>query len=130
MFKKLLFATTASPTCDNAARVAFDLELKWDAKLFVFHVLGIPSRGFSSYVTDVRTGEAEQVWPRVLEDARQGNLKRRYDGGLAQINGCLHAFDCIHRVRSVDLPGFRRSPSPQAGVWRRRRPGDTVSGQT
>jgi hypothetical protein len=25
--------TTASPTCDNAAKVAFDLELKWDAKL-------------------------------------------------------------------------------------------------
>ena len=24
MFKKLLFATTASPVCDNAAKVAFD----------------------------------------------------------------------------------------------------------
>ena len=41
MFNKILFATTASPTCDNAAKVAFDLELKWDAKLCVFHVLGI-----------------------------------------------------------------------------------------
>ena len=61
MFKKLLFATTASPTCDNAAKVAFDLELKWDAKLFVFHVLGVPSRGFSHYVTDIRTGETDQV---------------------------------------------------------------------
>jgi len=61
MFKKLLFATTASPVCDNAAKVAFDLELKWDAKLFVFHVLGFPTRGFSQYVTDVRTGETDQV---------------------------------------------------------------------
>ena len=42
MFNKILFATTASPTCDNAAKVAFDLEMKWDAKLYVFHVLGIP----------------------------------------------------------------------------------------
>ncbi len=57
MFKKILFATTASPACDNAAKVAFDLEMKWDAKLCVFHVLGVPSRGFSSFVTDVRTGE-------------------------------------------------------------------------
>ena len=57
MFNKILFATTASPTCDNAAKVAFDLELKWDAKLYVFHVLGIPSRGYSPFVTDVRTGE-------------------------------------------------------------------------
>jgi len=61
MFKKLLFATTASPVCDNAAKVAFDLELKWDAKLIVFHVLGFPTRGFSQYVTDVRTGETEQL---------------------------------------------------------------------
>lgn len=61
MFEKLLFATTASPVCDNAAKVAFDLELKWDAKLFLFHVLGIPTRGFSQFVTDVRTGETDQV---------------------------------------------------------------------
>ena len=60
MFKKLLFATTASPTCDNAAKVAFDLELKWDAKLIILHVFGVPSRGYSPFVTDARTGEAEE----------------------------------------------------------------------
>jgi len=31
----------------------------------------------------VVTGEAESVWPQVLEDARRGCLKRRYDGGFA-----------------------------------------------
>ena len=67
MFKKILFATTASPICDNAAKVAFDLELKWDAKLFVFHVFGVPARGFSPFVTDVRTGEEEQVDPDYSE---------------------------------------------------------------
>ena len=36
-------------------------------------------------VDSVVTGEAESVWPRVLEDARHGRLKRRYDGGLAEI---------------------------------------------
>jgi radical SAM superfamily enzyme YgiQ (UPF0313 family) len=34
----------------------------------------------------VVTGEAEGIWPQVLEDARDGNLKRRYDGGFAKIN--------------------------------------------
>jgi radical SAM superfamily enzyme YgiQ (UPF0313 family) len=34
----------------------------------------------------VVTGEAEGIWPRVLEDARHGCLKRRYDGGLAEIS--------------------------------------------
>ena len=43
MFEKILFATTASPVCDNAANVAFDMALKYDSeKLILFHVLGVP----------------------------------------------------------------------------------------
>ncbi|MFP4389921.1 MAG: universal stress protein, partial [Desulfococcaceae bacterium] len=60
MFKKILFATTATPTCDNAAHVAFDLAKKYESELSVFHVYGRPSRGFSTTVTDTRTGEDEQ----------------------------------------------------------------------
>jgi nucleotide-binding universal stress UspA family protein len=67
MFEKILFATTASPTCDNAAKVAFDLELKWDAKLIVLHVLGVPTRGYSPFVTDARTGESEAIDPDYIE---------------------------------------------------------------
>jgi radical SAM superfamily enzyme YgiQ (UPF0313 family) len=37
-------------------------------------------------VDSVVTGEAECVWPQVLEDARIGCLKRRYDGGFAEID--------------------------------------------
>ena len=37
-------------------------------------------------VDSVVTGEAEGVWLQVLEDTRHGCLKRRYDGGLAEIN--------------------------------------------
>ena len=57
MFKKIMFATTASPSCDHAARVAFNIADSYESDLFVFHVLGIPSRGFSSDVIDSRTGE-------------------------------------------------------------------------
>jgi len=32
------------------------------------------------------TGEAESVWPQVLADARNRCLKRRYDGGFAEID--------------------------------------------
>ena len=38
------------------------------------------------HVDSVVTGEAEGIWTQVLEDARRGSLKRRYDGGLAEIN--------------------------------------------
>ena len=78
MFKKILFATTASPTCDNAAKVAFDLELKWDAKLHVFHVLGIPSRGYSPFVTDVRTGEITESDPDYIDWVKE-EMKNTYD---------------------------------------------------
>ena len=78
MFKKILFATTASPTCDNAAKVAFDLELKWDAKLYVFHVLGIPTRGYSPFVTDVRTGEITEPDPDYIDWVKE-EMKNTYD---------------------------------------------------
>jgi nucleotide-binding universal stress UspA family protein len=78
MFKKILFATTASPTCDNAAKVAFDLEMKWDAKLHVFHVLGIPSRGYSPFVTDVRTGEITEPDPDYIDWVKE-EMKNTYD---------------------------------------------------
>ena len=34
-------------------------------------------------VDSVVTGEAESIWAQVLDDARRGGLKRRYDGGHA-----------------------------------------------
>jgi len=77
MFTKILFATTASPTCDNAAKVAFDLAMKWEAKLTVFHVLGIPTRGYSPFVTDVRTGEVEQPDPDYIEWVKE-EMKNTY----------------------------------------------------
>jgi radical SAM superfamily enzyme YgiQ (UPF0313 family) len=38
------------------------------------------------HADSVVTGEAENIWKQVLDDARSGTLKRRYDGGLAEIN--------------------------------------------
>jgi len=37
-------------------------------------------------VDSVVTGEADAVWPQVLKDAAHGRLKRRYDGGLADMD--------------------------------------------
>jgi radical SAM superfamily enzyme YgiQ (UPF0313 family) len=37
------------------------------------------------YADSVVTGEAEGIWQQVLDDAMHGNLKRRYEGGLAEI---------------------------------------------
>ncbi len=37
-------------------------------------------------VDSVVTGEADSVWPQVLQDAALGRLRRRYDGGLAAVD--------------------------------------------
>lgn len=52
MFKKILLATTASPNCNNAAKVAYDLKLKWNAKLIVFHVFGVHRSNYSPFDKD------------------------------------------------------------------------------
>lgn len=85
MFKKLLFATSASPVCDNAAKVAFDLEMKWEAKLIVFHVLGVPGRGFNLQVTDVRTGEREEVSPDYIDWVKE-EMRTTYGTLLEESN--------------------------------------------
>lgn len=61
MFGKILFATTAKPNSDNAAKVAFDLAFKNEARLYLFHVLGLPTRGFSQVVRDLKSDQEEQV---------------------------------------------------------------------
>lgn len=61
MFKTILFATTATEACDHSARTAFQIAKQYDAELTMLHVLGIPSRGYSQMVRDVKTGEAVNV---------------------------------------------------------------------
>jgi nucleotide-binding universal stress UspA family protein len=57
MFKKILFATSATEACDHAARVAFNMAQSYGAQICIFHVMGVPTRGFSQVVLDVKTKE-------------------------------------------------------------------------
>lgn len=57
MFKKILFATSATEASDHAARVAFNMAKDYDAHISIFHVLGVPTRGYSQVVLDVKTKE-------------------------------------------------------------------------
>lgn len=61
MFKKILFATSATEASDHAARVAFNMAATLKAHLNLFHVLGVPTRGFSQVVFDVKTREEVSV---------------------------------------------------------------------
>jgi radical SAM superfamily enzyme YgiQ (UPF0313 family) len=83
-------------------------------------------------VDSVVTGEAESVWPQVLEDARHGSLKRRYDGGLAKINDVplarhdllptQYAFGAIQTTRGCPLNCTFCSVTAFNGARYRQRP--------
>ena len=61
MFKKILLSTTAMASCDNAANVAFDLASRNQSHLYLFHVLGLPSRGFGQISRDLTSGKEKVV---------------------------------------------------------------------
>jgi radical SAM superfamily enzyme YgiQ (UPF0313 family) len=80
----------------------------------------------------VVTGEAEGIWPQLLEDARHGNLKRRYEGGLAEIKdvplarhdllGTGYAFGAIQTTRGCPLNCSFCSVTAFNGARYRQRP--------
>ncbi|MCP4021955.1 MAG: universal stress protein [Desulfobacteraceae bacterium] len=78
MFKKILFATNASPACDAAAKIAFELAEKYKSELVLFHVFGEPSHGSSSFVTDYVTGEKETIGPDYVDWVKE-EMKSTYD---------------------------------------------------
>jgi radical SAM superfamily enzyme YgiQ (UPF0313 family) len=83
-------------------------------------------------VDSIVTGEAEGIWPQVLEDALHGRLKRRYDGGLAEISAVPlarhdlldtgYAFGAIQTTRGCPLNCTFCSVTAFNGARYRQRP--------
>jgi len=88
-------------------------------------------------VDSVVTGEAEGIWPRVLEDARHGSLKRRYDGGHVRMTDVPlarhdllatgYAFGAIQTTRGCPLNcSFCSVPAFNGARYRQRPIPDVV----
>ena len=84
------------------------------------------------HADSVVTGEADGIWPQVLEDVRHGRLKRRYDGDFADINDvpCArndllttgYAFGAIQTTRGCPLNCTFCSVTAFNGARYRQRP--------
>ncbi len=85
MFRKILFATTASPDCDHAAKAASLLARKYGAKLIVFHVFGMPSHGNSPYIVDLKTGETENKFDQEYTAWTREEIRNIYADDIRQI---------------------------------------------
>ena len=87
-------------------------------------------------VDSVVTGEAESVWVQVLEDARQGRLKSRYDGGFADMKDIpaarhdllppAYAFGAVQTTRGCPLNCGFCSVTTFNGARYRQRPIENV----
>lgn len=84
MFGKIVFATSGAPECDSAARVAFDMASRYGSEIVVFHCLGIPGKGDSNLVLDVRTGEEVDADAEYLEGVTE-ELRTTY---AVQLSAC------------------------------------------
>ncbi|MEG1609567.1 MAG: universal stress protein [Bilophila sp.] len=110
MFNRILFATSGTPGSDNAAKLAFDLTERQQASLTMFHCYGLPSRGFSHDIVDVRSGCSEQAdasyqeW--VLEE-----LRTTYS---EQIKACTRPFtmETTVGIPSTELLRLARKTNP------------------
>ena len=84
------------------------------------------------HADSVVTGEAEGIWPQVLEDTQDGSLKRRYDGGLAEIRDVPlarhdllpagYAFGAVQTTRGCPLNCSFCSVTAFNGAQYRQRP--------
>ncbi len=82
MFSKILFATSASEASDHAARVAFNMAASSQGTLHVFHVLGVPTRGYSQDVLDVKTREKVEADEEYISWVKE-EIRTYYDKQLA-----------------------------------------------
>jgi len=86
----------------------------------------------SERMDSVVTGEAESVWAKLLEDARQGRLKPRYEGGRADLNDLAparhdllparYAFGAVQTTRGCPLNCNFCSVTTFNGAQYRQRP--------
>lgn len=108
MFKKILFATTASPACDAAAKIAFELAEKYKSELIVYHVFGVPSHGSSFSITDYTTGEQNQAGPEYIEFVKD-EIKTTYEAQIKKHG--MPKIEVLTGIPSTEILRFARKES-------------------
>jgi len=78
MFKKILFATDASPVCEIAAKTAFELAQKYGSELILLHVDADSIQGPCPFVPDMSEKEKTLSGPEYTALVKEG-MEKSYD---------------------------------------------------
>lgn len=79
MFKKILFATDASPVCDIAAQTAFELSKKYGSELILIYVDEDSPQGQCPFIQDGLAGKMKRSSPEYMAAVKMG-MELHYDG--------------------------------------------------
>ncbi len=88
-YERILYCTDFSEDADYAFLTALDMAEKYQARLFIFHVLHSPYKYMRSIVDEQGPGEEEAFISQELIEKSLKNLKERYEpkmGGFQIMN--------------------------------------------
>ncbi len=106
-YEKILYCTDFSEDADYAFLTALDMAEKYQARLFILHVLHSPYKYMRSIVDEQCPGEEEAFISQELIEKSLKNLKERYEpkmGGFQQ-----YEFQVVGGVPFVEIIRFARA---------------------
>jgi nucleotide-binding universal stress UspA family protein len=106
-YERILYCTDFSEDADYAFLTALDMAEKYQARLFIFHVLHSPYKYMRSIVDEQGPGGEEAFISQELTEKSLKNLKERYEPKMGDFRD--HEFHVVGGVPFVEIVRFARA---------------------
>jgi len=106
-YEKILYCTDFSEDADYAFLSALDMAEKYQARLFLLHVLHSPYKYMRTVVDDKEEGGEEAFISRETIEKGKQNLEDRYKPKLGDFTNC--EFQVVGGVPFVEIVRFARA---------------------
>jgi nucleotide-binding universal stress UspA family protein len=106
-YERILYCTDFSEDADYAFFTALDMAEKYQARLFIFHVLHSPYKYMRSIVDEQCPVEEEAFISQELIEKSLKNLKERYESKMGGFQ--LYEFQVMGGIPFVEIIRFAKS---------------------
>lgn len=106
-YEKILYCTDFSEDADYAFLTALDMAEKYQAQLYILHVLHSPYKYMRTVVDDQATGGKEAFISKEIEEKGLRDLKERYEPKMGSFTN--YQFHLTGGVPFVEIVRFARS---------------------